>query len=272
VGANDVQSTSVNLWTYTILKKVEAEWSKKSSFHPLAGSATRPVTAANGHTVLVHVSHLVSQTRYFYRFVDPAHSNVASRVGTFTTAPKPTDDVSLTLAWSGDQDGTIDPATGKPCFNNFESFDAIPGNDPDLYLNLGDTIYADSECLKKPDSTSGFHLLTGHGKELSGGTTGQGGVFFSGAFGANRDPHVTTKDSAATVANLAFGDLNRDGYPDLVSGSTDTRLFGAAIYAGKRQEFQHLVSAWSSTRASTSRRSLAWWRTGCSSPRRRWPM
>jgi len=93
--------------------------------------------------------------------------------------------------------------------------------------------------------TSGFHLLTGHGKELPGGATGQGGVFFSGAFGANRDPHVTTQDSVATVANLAFGDLNRDGHPDLVSGSTDTRLFGAAIYAGKRQEFQHLVSAWS---------------------------
>ncbi|MDP9342115.1 MAG: S8 family serine peptidase [Actinomycetota bacterium] len=93
--------------------------------------------------------------------------------------------------------------------------------------------------------TSRFHLLTGHGKEFHGGATAQGGVFFSGTFGANRDPHVGTQDSVATVANLAFGDLDRDGHPDLVTGSTDTRLFGAAVYAGKRQEFQHLVSAWS---------------------------
>ena len=93
--------------------------------------------------------------------------------------------------------------------------------------------------------TSGFHLLTGNGKEFHGGATAAGGPFFSGAFGADHGRHVTARSAVATVANLAFGDLNRDGHPDLVTGSTDTRLFGAAIYAGRRQPFQHLISAWS---------------------------
>jgi len=74
-------------------------------------------------------------------------------VGTFRTAPSPSRTANLTFAYSGDQDGTLNPGTGRPCFNKFESFAQILTEAPAFFVNLGDTIYADSVCLPSPNDT-----------------------------------------------------------------------------------------------------------------------
>jgi subtilisin family serine protease len=91
--------------------------------------------------------------------------------------------------------------------------------------------------------TTRFHLLQGNGTEKPGGSNYQG-QYFSSGFGLNHDPAVTATDAVATVSGLAFGDLNRDGHPDLASGVTDTQLFAASQRPGQVIPFQHLVATW----------------------------
>src|SRR5207253_2098110 len=97
--------------------------------------------------------------------------------------------------------------------------------------------------------TTRFHLLRGNGTEMPGGAGGAA-QFFSSSFGSAKDPKVTTLDSRATAGNLAIGDLNADGVPDLVSPSTDTRLLGSSIHDGQDIPYQHLISAWNAKTGS----------------------
>jgi hypothetical protein len=87
--------------------------------------------------------------------------------------------------------------------------------------------------------TSHWHLLEGDGTEYHGGPADG---YFSVVFGPGNDTDGI--GARATVGSLAFGDLDRDGNPDLVSPSTDTRLFGAALHPGEIHPFDHLVSVW----------------------------
>ncbi len=153
VGANDVTSTSVLLWTGTTASSVTATWSTTKSFSKGTHSRTVRVPAAHDGTVLVAVGKLKPNTTYYYRFTGAGDT---SRVGTFRTAPSATTPASLTFTFSGDQDGT--PKPGHPsetCSGEvgFRSFDSALGEHGAFYVNLGDTIYSDSECLKKPDSS-----------------------------------------------------------------------------------------------------------------------
>ena len=153
VGANDVRPARANLWTKTTLQRVRVQWSTDPSFSTIAGSDTVSASSTRDRNVFYRVLHLVSSTEYFYRFVDPNNPSDMSRVGHFTTAPRPNDDVDVTFTFSGDQDGEIDSETGEPCFNELESFDAIAAEESDFYVNLGDTIYSDSSCRTSPAST-----------------------------------------------------------------------------------------------------------------------
>lgn len=88
--------------------------------------------------------------------------------------------------------------------------------------------------------TTFFHLLEGDGSEVPGGARSE--HFFSAVRGPASDSDALTYRS--TVANLAVGDLDRDGVPDLVGGATDFRIAGAALFEGRRLSFDHLVAAW----------------------------
>jgi len=90
--------------------------------------------------------------------------------------------------------------------------------------------------------TTRFHLLKGDGTEF-GFAPGQL-QFFSNFFGPNKGPDVTAIDARATVGDLAFGDIDRDGIPDLVSGFTDVRLANASLFPGQVHPFDHLLAAW----------------------------
>ena len=146
VAVFDVKPDRANLWTYTdVATKVRAEWSTDPAFGTISGSITFGMSEKRGGVALRPAKGLTPGTQYYYRFVDTANDEL-SRVGSFRTAPDPAADVAFTFDISGDQDGTIDPSNGKPCFNTFPTFQAVQNDHPAFYIDLGDTIYSDSEC------------------------------------------------------------------------------------------------------------------------------
>ena len=144
VAAGEVTSTSARLWA-------RAPKEGPVTLHllpPGAGTRANPIRAyalqaleANDRTVQRVVTRLRPATRYRYFWVQ---GNVTSPTGTFSTAPRPTADVAVRFAITGDADATVGP-NGKPGFNGFETYGAMARERNDFNINFGDTIYSDSE-------------------------------------------------------------------------------------------------------------------------------
>lgn len=94
--------------------------------------AVTSLTADNDFTGVVALDGLSADTTWFYRVVDAQSAAPVSRTGRFRTAP--TAPRPFTFAWSGDMQEQHQP---------FRLFDAMGSRDPDFFLLLGDTIYAD---------------------------------------------------------------------------------------------------------------------------------
>jgi len=104
-------------------------------------------TAETDLTVKLRVEGLTPATRHAYRV---AFGRDAID-GEFVTAPGPGVAQPLTLVWSGDLGGggrCRSPASGYPIFR------ALAGRRPDLFLFVGDTIYADHRC-RVPENVAG---------------------------------------------------------------------------------------------------------------------
>ena len=143
VAAGEITSTSAKLWTRA----------------PQAGAVTLSVTAAAGArparrftlraltandlTAQRVVTGLVPATAYRYSFAQPGAPK-PSVTGTFRTAPRGSANARVRFAISGDADAT--PGTnGKPGFNNYEVYGRMALERNDFNVNLGDTIYSDSQ-------------------------------------------------------------------------------------------------------------------------------
>ena len=143
VAAGEVTPTSAKLWTRAsaadtvTLTVVEAR--KKSKVRTFLLQASR----ANDLTVQRVVTGLSPSTEYRYTFAQRG-SGGASAPGLFRTAPGAATNAKVRFAISGDADAT--PGTnGKPGFNNFETYGQMAAEGNDFNINLGDTIYSDSE-------------------------------------------------------------------------------------------------------------------------------
>ena len=100
----------------------------------------------NDWAVSIRVENLRPATRYYYRF---SRIRSVSRVGTFETAPMSISAPNVRFAISGDADATAG-ADGKPGFNRFEVYGRMAAERNDFNINLGDTIYSDSEIGGSP--------------------------------------------------------------------------------------------------------------------------
>ena len=143
VASGEVSKNSAILWTRTEHGQVRVDLSTSPSFAPLVLSRTVNVPPNRDGTVRTKVAGLAPGTTYHYRFFDP-ESGQFSRTGTFSTAPGPTQDVDVRFAFSGDSDGTLNPFTGLPAFNSFQTLDRVRVEGVDFFMYLGDTIYSDS--------------------------------------------------------------------------------------------------------------------------------
>ena len=143
VAAGEVTPTSAKLWTRAsaagtvVLTVVEAR--KKSAARTFSLQASR----ANDLTVQRVVTGLAPSTEYRYTFTQRGFGG-ASAPGLFRTAPGAATNAKVRFAISGDADAT--PGTnGKPGFNTFETYGQMAAEGNDFNINLGDTIYSDSE-------------------------------------------------------------------------------------------------------------------------------
>ena len=140
VASGDVTPISAVLWTRVDqAATLTAEVSTDPSF--AAGTLRFPAsaTAVKDFTVKILALPLAPNHPYFYRW---RHAGSVSPVGKFKTAPSPLEPAGLRFVYTGDSDGTM--VGGQPAFNNFETLAAARNENPDFFVYLGDTIYADS--------------------------------------------------------------------------------------------------------------------------------
>jgi alkaline phosphatase D len=106
-----------------------------------AGAFTLRASRENDLTVQRVVRGLKAGTRYRYFFTQ---GRAKSAIGSFTTAPAPRVAVPVRFAISGDADATP-RASGQPAFNRYEIYQRMHAEQNHFNINLGDTIYSDSE-------------------------------------------------------------------------------------------------------------------------------
>jgi alkaline phosphatase D len=147
VAAGEITSTSAVLWTRapSAGKVTVVVWRPAS--HTVKGTSyDGTARAADDFTVQVPVSGLRPRSIYRYRFV---RGRQLSALGSFKTASSPNGNATVRFAFSGDADATPGP-NGKPGFNNFETYAQMAREKNDFNINLGDTIYSDSEIAGSP--------------------------------------------------------------------------------------------------------------------------
>ncbi|MGE5690753.1 MAG: alkaline phosphatase D family protein [Pseudomonadota bacterium] len=149
VAAGDVRPDGAILWTAVARPgTVWAEVSADRRFRGMPAARLRMDTRRVGGIVAIRrVVALQPGRRYWYRF---RQRGATSPVGAFRTAPPLGSPATVRFAISGDADGARNPSTGRPGYNRFEVYARMAAAGNDFNVNLGDTIYSDSEISGLP--------------------------------------------------------------------------------------------------------------------------
>jgi alkaline phosphatase D len=142
IASGDVTDTAVVLWTrvnQTAL--LFAQVAHDKDFHQVVKFLPVVASQVNDFTVKAYVDNLQPLTRYYYRFVHfPIDTNPLrgqlSATGTFRTAPPRHFSINVRFMYSGDSEAAFQP---------FEVLRAVRNENPDFFVYLGDTIYADDD-------------------------------------------------------------------------------------------------------------------------------
>jgi len=138
VASGDVTATSAVLWLRGVAEgEALVEWGPADG--ALAPGARLRLTRAADLTARVAVTGLAPATRYAYRV---RQRGEAAR-GEFTTAPEPDTPAPVRVHWSGDLGGG---RLCRPRAGGYRIFRTMAERRPDVFLFVGDTIYADHRC------------------------------------------------------------------------------------------------------------------------------
>jgi alkaline phosphatase D len=141
VASGDVSARSAKVWT-------RADKTGKVTLLLAAGKAklrkraTGTATAAHDQTLTLSLRKLKPATAYRYAF---KQGSKRSGVGRFRTAPGPKANARVRFAWSGDADAQPLQPGGPPFWNTFGVYSRMAKEGNAFNVNLGDTIYSDSE-------------------------------------------------------------------------------------------------------------------------------
>ncbi len=154
VAAGEITSSSVVLWTRAPQPgPVKLEGSDIEGVWGI-GAFGSVATRANDLVVTVRLrlpkKVLQPARKYEFSFVQ---GNARSPVGTFTLAPAASTGRRIRFAITGDADAT-QGANGKPAYNAFGVYARMAAEHNDFNINLGDTIYSDSEVGGAPVATT----------------------------------------------------------------------------------------------------------------------
>jgi phosphodiesterase/alkaline phosphatase D-like protein len=144
VAAGEVTSTTAILWARApAVGPVQAEVAAGGG---VTLRRTLRATSATDLVVQWRVTGLRPGSTYAYRFRQRA---AMSERGAFETAPSPATNATVRFAISGDADAT--PGTNRePAYNLFGVYGRMASERNDFNVNLGDTIYSDSEVGGAP--------------------------------------------------------------------------------------------------------------------------
>jgi alkaline phosphatase D len=145
VAAGEVTSSSAIVWAHSersgpglVVLSTDRRFGGRAALAVAEANATK----AHDNTVQVKLTNLSPDTVYYYRF---AIGKGSSDTGSFRTAPAPNKAKTISFAWSGDTDAQALPGQTKPFWNNFEIYKLMAAEKNDFNVNLGDTIYSDTE-------------------------------------------------------------------------------------------------------------------------------
>jgi phosphodiesterase/alkaline phosphatase D-like protein len=145
VAAGEVTSTSAVLWTRAP-RTGEVVLTVSTSTSVPVGRFTARAAAARDRTVERVVEGLRPGSAYRYFW---SQGRSKSAIGSFTTAPAPRFATTIRFAITGDADATP-AANGQPAYNRFEVYQRMRAEENHFNINLGDTIYSDSEVGGAP--------------------------------------------------------------------------------------------------------------------------
>ena len=179
VASGEIASTSALLWARSNEPGAVRlhVWSDPRKGMPVVQLDLR-ATRAHDLVVQRRVHGLKPNHRYVYAFSVPFRRSRVVSHGFFRTAPGPSESEAIRFAITGDADGTRDPKTGKPAYNAFEVYGRMAAERNHFNINLGDTIYSDSEvggvppALTIPQKWAKYkqNLGYGHLRNLRRGT------------------------------------------------------------------------------------------------------
>ncbi len=147
VAAGEITPSEALLWTRApSTGGLRVEVASNAKFKGLPIVKQLRARAIDDRTVRVRIVSLKPGTRYWYRF---RQGKAVSPAGTFVSAPGPASAAGVRFAISGDADATPGP-NGKPAYNRFETYARMARERNHFNINLGDTIYSDSEVGGAP--------------------------------------------------------------------------------------------------------------------------
>ncbi|HYM57041.1 MAG TPA: alkaline phosphatase D family protein [Solirubrobacteraceae bacterium] len=143
VTAAEASTTSALVWTRADRAGfVTLEVARDRRFSGTVVRRRMRAAARTDKTVQARLRGLTPGDRYFYRFTRPG---ARSDRGEFETAPRPSSTQPVTFAWTGDSDPVKRPGTNRLVNSPFDVFARMARQRNDFNVNLGDTIYSDSD-------------------------------------------------------------------------------------------------------------------------------
>jgi alkaline phosphatase D len=147
VTAAEVTSKSALVWArpnkpgkYTVQVATNSHFSK--------GLLSSHVTATKATDLTVQITFLglKANKKYWYRFKG---KGATSDTGRFHTALSPKSKATVKFAWTGDEDAQPAVGSKKPFFGPMTTFGTMAKEKNLFSINLGDTIYSDSEVANQ---------------------------------------------------------------------------------------------------------------------------
>jgi alkaline phosphatase D len=131
--AGDVTENSAVVWVRAEPgSRVALHYGVEPTLHEYVSLAPLAVDAGADHSARFHLTQLAAATPCYYRAV--VMGKQAGPIARFVTAPRVEDDRKVIFCFSGDT---------RESYKPFSVMNAVRAQQPDFFLHLGDTIYAD---------------------------------------------------------------------------------------------------------------------------------